>query len=147
MKNTFRLLLVLLTICSGLYSCKYDEGPLVSLRSKEARVINSWAYELTLRNGLNVTTASVPGAINYVNSSLGFDDNGLFSLIEEIDSSLTVYDGTWSFSDKKESILLSYTDASVPPRELFIRKLNHKKLWLEETIDDEIYQYDLIPNK
>lgn len=147
MKNIFLYLLCLFTLSSAFYSCKYDDGPLVSFRSKEARVINSWAYDLTLRNGLNVTTASVPGAINYVNSSLGFDDNGLFSLIEEIDADLNVYDGTWSFSDKKESLLLSYTDGNIPPRELFIRKLNHKKLWLEETIDDEIYQYELIPNK
>lgn len=147
MKKLILLYLGILILSSGFIACKYDNGPLVSIRTKEARVINSWAYELTLRNGLNVTTASVPGAINYVNSSIGFDNNGLFSLIEDIDSTLTVYDGTWGFSDKKESILLTYTSNSIPSRELFIRKLTHKRLWLEEVINDEIYLYELIPNK
>lgn len=120
---------------------------MVSLRTKEARVINSWAYDLALRNGLNVTTALVSDEINYVNSSIGFDDNGLFSLIEDVNSDLTVYDGTWLFSDKKESILITYTDASIAPRELLIKKLAHKRLWLEEVIDDEIYQYEMVPNR
>lgn len=128
-------------------SCKYDDGPILSLRTKNARLINSWAYDLSLRNGLNVTTASVPGEINYINSSIGFDDNGLFSLIEEVDDVLMVYDGTWEFSDKKESISLIYSDSAAEPRELIINKLTKKRLWLEELIDDEIYRYELVPNR
>jgi len=147
MKRNFLIVISLCFIYSSFSSCKYEEGPYISLRSKDARVINSWKYDLTLRNGLNVTTALVADEINYINSSIGFDDNGKFSLIEEIDSVLIIYDGTWSFSDKKESILIEYTDGTVLPRELFIRKLANKKLWLEENIDDEIYQYELSPNR
>ncbi len=129
-----------LTSCS-----KYEEGPVISFRGKTERLVNSWGYLLVLRNGNNITFGNVDGTINYAASSIGFEDGGRFTSINYNDSLFVQEDGNWTFESKKEAVLLDYDNGN--QRVLSIIKLKEKEVWLEETFDDNIIQYQLFPNK
>ncbi len=154
MKLTLRiyclLILATLFVISG---CKYDEGPLISLRSKRKRVINSWKYDVVKRNELNVTNGSPEFSIIYSESSIGFGENGRFSTIIAYNDSLTNFpvqhDGSWEFSEEKEQIIMFF-DAPYPlsgeTQTWDISKLREKDLWTEEQFGDNRYYYRLVPN-
>ena len=144
-------LIVALLVCG----CKYDDGPFISLRSKEARVVNSWAYDLVLHNGLDVTSGSSELSVDYTQSSIGFNNDGRFStIISEIGADSTIvslqYDGSWFFQDKKKMIELVF-DSPFPPsgetKSLFITQLREKVLWLEEVQGINLVEYRLTPTK
>ena len=147
---------------STLASCsKYEDNSwFFHLRDKEKRVVNSWDYELVLRNGLDVTTGSVLDSedeitIDYSQSSIGFDDDGRFATwiyFNEIDSvsNLIQYDGSWEFANDKEVIILTF-DEPVPPtggmQTWNLSRLQENSLWwIENTDDDNHIEYRLTPN-
>jgi len=61
MNINLRYLLILIIGLSTFSACKkYEDNPYIfPMRTKEARVVNSWNYEFVLRNGLDVTTGMV----------------------------------------------------------------------------------------
>jgi len=153
--HRFNLFLVISFLACSLLitSCKYDEGPFMSFRSKQARVVNSWAYNLVLHNGLDVTAGSSELSIDYTQSSIGFNDDGRFStIISNIDMDSTVistqYNGSWTFLDKKKEIELIY-DSPFPPtgekKTLFITQLRERVFWLEEVQGNNLVEYRLKP--
>lgn len=124
---------------------KYDDGPLISLRGKENRLVNSWNYTLVTRNGVNVMEGLVKGAVNYTQSSIGFTKGGRFTEIYTIDDVAEQKDGDWSFDDEKNSIILTFDDES-EVRNIRILKLKKAILWLEESFGDNTIEYQMMPN-
>ena len=127
---------------------KYEDGPFITLRSKKARVVNSWNYDLVLRNGLDVTGGSPGFSVDYSKSSIGFDDNGRFSVIEHYADTLVApvqYDGSWSFQDDKSQIALNYDNGTI--RTWTIARLCEVSFWVEEDISGNIIQYQLKPSR
>ncbi|MEM7101748.1 MAG: hypothetical protein AAF502_01380 [Bacteroidota bacterium] len=132
---------------------KYPNGPWFTLRGKEARVVNSWCYELVLRNGLDVTEGLPELSIVYSKSSIGFNDDGRFSTIIHYSDSINFpaerYDGNWAFINNEEEILLDY-DAPTPmagdSQIWVITKLREKELWAEEDFGSNLYEYRLFPS-
>lgn len=124
---------------------KYKDGPLISLRGKENRLVNSWSYTLVTRNGVNVMEGLVMGSVNYTQSSIGFNKEGRFSEIYTINTVATQKDGNWSFSKDKQNIILNFDDES-EQRNLRILKLKNNELWLEESFDDNTIEYQMMPN-
>jgi len=151
--NKFNFSLVISVLIAVLFisGCKYDDGPLVSLRSKQGRVVNSWAYDLVLHNGLDVTGGSSELSIDYTQSSIGFNKDGRFStIISNIGADSTIlstqYNGSWFFKDKKRELELVY-DSPFPPlgesQLLFITKLRACEFWIEEVQGNNLVEYRL----
>lgn len=139
--------LLLFFLAFSWQSCsKYDDGPWISLRSKQNRLVNTWQYSLVLRNGVNVTDGKVPGSKNYTESSIGFNDEDRFTEISTIDSTAAQQDGDWSFDEDKATLQLTFDDGS-EARNLTILKLKNDELWLQETFGENLVEYQLIPNR
>lgn len=166
MNNNLRYLLILLVGVSTFSACKkYEDNPWIfPMRTKEARVVNSWEYELVLRNGLDVTTGLVTDSedektIDYSKSSIGFDDEGNFSTwvhFNEVDTltgeNLVQYDGKWEFQANKEQLKLVYEDNIAPfgidTVVWDLTRLQHRHLWWKEyTADENNIEYRLQPTE
>jgi len=143
----YKYLIAVLSFALIFGSCsKYEDGPFISFRSKQERLINTWAYTLVLRNGANVTFGAVDGSINYAASEIGFNDEMRFSDIFYLDSLYTQRDGDWVFNDKKKEVHLTYDDNG-ETRTFRITRLKEKDLHFEEDFDNNLYEYELLPNR
>ncbi|MFZ6051648.1 hypothetical protein [Halocola ammonii] len=113
----------LFTSCS-----KYEEGPLISFRSKKARISNTWQIEQALDDGEDVTD-------QYDQYELEMLDDGDASLaaLYTLGDLTFEYetDGTWSFEDSKEQLQLDFEDDDAD-RLYDILRLKEKELWLKE---------------
>jgi len=164
MNINLRYLLILIVGLSTFSACKkYEDNPYIfPMRTKEARVVNSWSYELVLRNGLDVTTGMVTDSedeitIDYSRSSVGFDDKGRFATwiyFNDPDTltgqNLIQYDGSWEFQSDKEQLLLTYDDPAplTGATEIWdLTRLQHRNLWwIKNTADDNHIEYRLTPS-
>lgn len=163
--TNLRYLLILIIGLSafGMFSgCrKYECNPYIfPVRTKKARVVNSWKYELVLRNGLDVTTGKVMDSeneitIDYSLSRIGFDDKGRFSTwiyfndpIDTLDN-LVQYDGSWKFQNNKEELRLTFDEPYPPTGDTAIwnlTRLQERQLWwVEDSNDDNHLEYRLVP--
>lgn len=116
--------IILLATTAGMYSCKkYDEGPALSLRSKNARVVNDWVLDKATNGGLDVTS-SYPDVYNF-----NFAKDGTYTFnYNNVETT-----GTWALSDKKDQLVL--TDGASGTEYLFtIIMLKNKALTLEQTV-------------
>lgn len=107
--------------------------------------MNSWNYEFVQRNGLNVLEGSGPGSVHFLTSSLGFNDEGRFSIKRAgVDGSKVTLDGNWSFQDSDESLTLNFDDPEEGSQTFTILRLKNDELWLEERLaDDVLFEYHL----
>jgi hypothetical protein len=132
---TSRIILILFAVVLTVTSCsKYDDGPTVSLFSREDRVTNSWIYTTAYRNGLNITLGEQTNSQQYSESTIGFADDGRFSFVDVYRDSLTIRgDGFWEFIEDDEKLQLTYDDSGLV-RILKINRLERSYLWLEENL-------------
>lgn len=140
MKNYITLFGMAAVMLSTASCSKYEEGPAISLRSKKARVANTWKIESAYRNGNDVTA-------DYDQYQLQMTTNGDAKLVALYTSgNFTVEyetDGTWKFSDDKETLVLDFNNDDADTRYQILR-LKEKELWLrEEGGEDELH---LVPN-
>lgn len=100
-KLPISIIALLILVC---LSCKkYEEGPIISLRSKIKRVANEWKIVKVTVDGQDLT--STFKSIYYV-----FKKDGTMSLNVSIPPNLTTIEGKWSFANKKEQIQFFYDD-------------------------------------
>ncbi len=119
----------LLSILVVLPSCsKYEEGPAISLRTKKARVANTWEVEKAYRNNEEVTD-------DYDEYTLKTTKDGDAELaaLYSAGSFSFEYDtqGTWDFADDKESLMLDFEDDGAD-RNYQILRLTNDEMWLRE---------------
>jgi hypothetical protein len=120
-----RLALFILLGCIIIPSCKkYDEGPSLSILGKQQRLTGKW--ELTSfflnENEINITNKT----------DLTINKNGTFSTSILIGTNTFSNNGNWTFSDKKESLLLTYSAQNT--EDWTIKRLSNKQLFIEMTI-------------
>ncbi len=150
MKNTQAMIFCLLII--NLWSCKkYEEGPFLSLRSAEKRIVGEWQID-----SYTVDGADSMAVINEVGLQGRFRFGEYFNTTE---AALTIetntstirsyYTGEWSFENEYNELYF-YIDSSlkfdlkrVPLRSTWkIMKLTYKKdLWL--SLDEDGKRYEL----
>ncbi len=121
-------------------SCKkYEEGPMVSLKSKKERVSNTWKIEKAYRNGNDVTS----DYDQYELQMLTDGDARLVAIYTFGDFTFEAEtDGTWNFQNDKEEIRLDFENDDAD-NVYQILKLKEKELWIREKGgEDELH---LIP--
>ncbi len=107
-------------------SCKYEEGPFISLRSKKERVANTWKIEKQIDEDGNTTQPNN-------NTKWTFTKDG------KVKINGTEY-GKWEFGDNKETFILIIGIASNNSEtEFTILKLKEKEFWLEEDDGSETH--------
>lgn len=123
-------LLLAAALVFGSTSCKYEEGPAISLRSKKARVVGEWEIEKTIEEDGEIDT-------DWEGFEIKFDDDGTgvqsytFTLGGVTSTSTDNF--SWEFSDSKKNIKITDEDGDVV--ESKILKLKNDEMWIEDLED------------
>lgn len=129
MKKISSFLLLLAVIVGISYtSCKkYEDGPMISLASKKARLANTWKIDQVLYNG--VVQIIDPDELN---SSMEITKDG--KIIYAYLGTTFTYTASWAFTSDKEGLIITATSIYGSWTTTYnILKLKNKELWLEET--------------
>ncbi len=133
-KNIFSIILI---IGASLTGCKkYEEGPALSLRSKTARVANTWKVESFTINGVDNTSSLT--SINYTET---FDKDGNYSY----NSSADTGSGKWEFQSDNEQIKRSGVSGQ-STETLYILRLKEREFWYYYLDGNDRYEIHLEEN-
>lgn len=148
--------LIVLLIAGAMPSCKkYDEGPLISLRSKEARLVNKWKFDKYIVDNTDYT----PSILD--NSYIEFSENGDFTMCIYAVEGIAIEDtttitGSWEFASGKTSLdinmIYTYEDFwsgnEVTVNQVYewdIIKLKKEETIIETLTNGSKYEYHLVP--
>ncbi|MEM6633343.1 MAG: hypothetical protein AAF694_26965 [Bacteroidota bacterium] len=107
----YRLIMVGILLSFCFISCKrYDDGPLFSFRSAEARVENDWAASLVSRNEIQETQFYCRYELS-LGEDKAFDWTVLTANTPE--DQTQIFQGTWNLIDKQQ-IRLEFTSEETP---------------------------------
>lgn len=136
-------ILFLIVVIAITISCnKYENGPVISFRTKTGRLSNEWVVDSSFLNG-KVKTDSLPkfeiifekgGEVTrkaYINSP-----NGLDSITKT---------GIWEFDSDAENVLILYADNfGINESHIWrILKLTNDEFWFEEVDSLNLVKYYL----
>ncbi len=116
----FASLLIFGTSCN-----KYEDGPKLSLRTKKARMVNTW--EVTeAKDGDSDITEFSEGATITLDKEGNYKTGGETKLgpVQETE-------GTWEFSSDKTRLILTEKGATLPEK-WTITRLKNDELWLKK---------------
>ena len=121
-------------LMAGVASCKkYEDGPLISLRSKKARVVNTWVIDKVINKGVDVTQ-------NYPDDyTLDIKDDGTFSVLYNG----VEYSGKWEFSEDKSSLNMTWDNSGLVSVWV-IKRLKNKEFNYEETVQTEVIDFYMV---
>jgi hypothetical protein len=134
MKKT--LLFVLIAVSALMFqSCKYEDGPSVSCRSKKTRVANLWRLsEMYVNDTLQELNSNTGYSLELTKEGVAtttLDNNAVAPIV-----------GTWEFGDKKETLIMHYPsdnlDPDNVPAEYTILRLADDELWLVRDYDNGV---------
>ena len=133
MKKLIITLVAVATLGAGMISCgKYEEGPGISLRTKNSRATGSWQIDKYVDSNGNETQ---PGTTLVTTYKL--KDEGVY----EETNSLGTITGTWTFDDAKENIIivkdLGILGTSTSSNKII--KLEYESIGFEDSDGDKIY--------
>lgn len=74
----------------------YEDGPLISLQSKNARIANTWVADRVIESDGDVVTD------DYENWTWVFTEGGMASITYPVLGSTITFDGTWNLTDNDE---------------------------------------------
>lgn len=108
---------------------KYEEGPVVSFRTKKERVVNQWKVEeATADDGSDRTD-------QYDQQVWEFTDDNEF--LYKSDTSSGTQEGKWHFENDNEEIFLSGGVFLPHQGEYDILRLKEDELWIKRDSDNE----------
>lgn len=118
-------------------SCKkYQEGPALSLRSKSARVANTWQVESYSINGVDYTSA-----LKNLNYTETYTKDGAYSYSSSVESGA----GKWEFNSDKTQIK-RHGVSGQSSTDLVILKLKENAFWYYYMDGSDKEEIHLIPN-
>lgn len=118
--KTKQLFALCIVVVMSLSNCKkYEEGPILSLRTKTARVANTWKVASYTSNGTDYTSLFTNA--NYTET---YDKDGNYSYTSSWGSGA----GKWEFQSDKKEIKRSGV-AGQSTETLVILKLKEKEFW------------------
>jgi hypothetical protein len=120
-----------------LSGCYYDDGPVISLRTPEARLVNKWKYQKFTQNGMDITST-------YAHSWAEFKKDKNASFYD--DATDYSYYGTWEFSDDFKTLYIDYIDDSsnVWSVDYTILKLRNKEIWMTTDMGSVTQRIELV---
>lgn len=122
MKKLIPALLVLLITAS----CnKYEDGPKLSLRTRKARLVNTWVISKYLVNGDDQTAYFNTVAPNY---TVVFEKNGNYSISISSGSASFTESGTWELSESKSFVIRYETSPDTETHSNEITRLKNDEL-------------------
>lgn len=129
MKNAFLKLSIFVSVfVLTLSSCKYEDGPFISLRSKEERVTNVWVIDKAFDNGTDVTS-------DYEQYELNLDKDRNANLTSKYSSGNITFSfttkGNWVFENKKNDIRFDFDDDDADMVYEILR-LKENEFWIKE---------------
>lgn len=156
MKTTMLKILFLSVILSTLFACsKYEEGPGISFRSPEKRVVGLWELNEIMIGEVNYLSSYVMDSVYLRFSINGEKDNLFITLVEETKSGAQLSLSSFTFNDKKDKVTFElstiglYSDITDPIFELIpaihvenewsIIRLSYEELWIECNYNNENY--------
>lgn len=144
MKNTVIVALVFTLVALGFTSCrKYEEGPNISFRTKEARVTNNWRIESALVNG--VEQGNDPyweKQKHYFYRNKSYNQ----TIIDPVSLEARNINGTWALYDNGKKIAITQKNFSGnidSTNDYNIIKLFEKQFWIRKT--DNSLELHFIP--
>ena len=144
MKKIITLIAVTLFAVITITSCrKYEEGPGISLRKKEARVTNNWRIESAQLNGLEVSLDPLWAKQKHY---MYRDGKYIITIIDPVTLEARNLQGGWSLYDHDRKIALTTKNFSGnidSTNDFSILKLYEKQLWLRKT--DNSLELHLVP--
>lgn len=124
-------LLLAVALVFGSTSCKYEEGPGLSLRTKTARVTGDWGIDKTIDNDGDVDT-------DWDGFEITFDKDGTGTQTYTFDfggvSTTEIVSFKWEFTNSKENIKITDEDGEVI--EGVILRLTNNEMWIKDTDDN-----------
>ncbi|HIA11078.1 MAG TPA: hypothetical protein EYN69_03275 [Flavobacteriales bacterium] len=134
------LVICLFSFMLSLFPCackKYEEGPLISFKSKEKRLVGKWLEVDEYGEALPTPEPFTWGRVSVFEFKADgeFSNSRVAANIASNTISTKVYHGRWSFDSKKENIKIYYTSGptslTYPTDEydLTIQRLKYKELW------------------
>ena len=126
MKTTLKFgIAVAIIVAAGLSSCgKYEEGPKLSLASKNSRMVNTWKLVKYMQNGVDQNISGYTEVMELKK------DNSYTATIT-IGSLSATGTGTWAFSSDKTSLITTPTGSSTSTTSTILR-LKSNELWTKE---------------
>ncbi len=129
-------LLLAVALVFGSTSCKYEEGPALSLRTKKARVAGEWIIEKTVnKDGKETTIAESDSPV----VTFEKDGTGKTSFTFTIGGTTTTSTSTfkWEFTDSKKKIKTTDEDGDTYTEEIL--RLTNKEFWTKDTDGDQTH--------
>jgi len=145
-KSKYILLFLLLAFCFT--DCKkYPEGPWISLRSKEKRLLGNWKVQKYLIDGVDSTSTKFPNLSSSV-CVYSFAHYGQY-----VDDGCYSTGGKWGWGNKKESLIVGLEFGSIltpfflsTSTEWTILRLSNKDMHLKTTFSSMQYEIFLKKN-
>lgn len=127
MKKILPVLFILLLVSS----CKkYEDGPILSLRSKKVRLANEWKTESYSENGTDKTN---DWNSYYQGAKLTIGKDGRFFITYKANGSYDVeQNGTWDFNGDKTIILFNQMVPVTDAWTWKITRLKEHELWVQD---------------
>lgn len=117
MKIKAVILFAFIILIASVSCTKYEDGPIITFRSKSVRLIGSWKYESRIDVAQNlVVTENLPQTI------YTYSKDGTYS-------ESTNNNGTWRFSGAVDLVVKDTTQVEVIWE---IIRLSNKELWLRQ---------------
>ena len=130
------VLLIAFTLISLslLQSCKYEEGPALSLRTKKSRITGTWKVEKITEKDGDIYTPDENNNIRY-----SFNKSGTGDYIFKIFGITTSQLLDWEFTNSKKRLKITYENGDVVNTEI-LRLTNEQLIVL--TTDGDRWELD-----
>ncbi|MEM8897504.1 MAG: hypothetical protein AAGC85_05340 [Bacteroidota bacterium] len=133
MKKIFYSLILLLLLSGIFTSCRpYEEGPILSLKTRTTRLVGAWRVD---------TGPFLNGIPNDAEEVLFlFERDNDFSLTYKYDLEATSWNGSWDWASGTEELIIRIFDTN-ERYEFAILKLSNKEMRLIDLYDDSFHQF------
>lgn len=118
MRNSLVVIISFVLIICSVSCTKYEDGPILTFRSKKTRITGIWKYESIIYVEQNsIVTENLPKIEFICNKDGSYSDN---------EDSV----GTWKFSGEVDLIISKSKNSTTTETKWEIIKLANKQLWL-----------------
>ncbi len=143
-KHFFHSLIVLLAATTVFTACrKYEEGPNISLRRKEARVTNNWRIQSAMLNGVEVSVDPYWAKQKHYMYRNG---DYVVTIIDPVTLEARNLQGKWTLYDNDRKIALTTKNFSGnidSTNDFNILKLYENDMWIRKT--DNSLELHMVP--